>query len=133
MPTPRLPMQTLLIPGPGVLAKRHRSNVGDVLSVTHVDSTGMLGLLVVVAQWQFRVRSPRALRRSSGKAKPPASSFLYTVDDGQGGTSTATVTITVAGVRPTSAGTGTATVTGPGMRSTAATGSRAGWTRTAPC
>jgi VCBS repeat-containing protein len=70
---------------------------GDALSVVSVNATGTLGAVVVGADGVI-VHDPRAAFNSLKAGETAVDSFVYTVADGKGGTSSATVRVTVTGV-----------------------------------
>ena len=69
---------------------------GDLLSVSALDTTGTLGLVTDNGDGTFDY-DPNGAFESLGAGDSATDSFSYTVSDGNGGTDSATVTVTVAG------------------------------------
>ncbi|MBD2518828.1 cadherin-like domain-containing protein [Nostoc sp. FACHB-973] len=69
----------------------------DVLTVTNLNTTGTLGLVTNNGNGTFSYNPNRAFE-SLNNGQTATDSFTYTVSDGKGGTSTATVTVNIAGV-----------------------------------
>jgi VCBS repeat-containing protein len=84
----------------GLLANDTDADAGDVLTVSSVDTTGTLGHVTWNADGGFSY-DPAGRFESLAAGDSAEDSFSYTVSDGRGGTDTAMVTITVAGVNDT--------------------------------
>ncbi|MDP5221091.1 cadherin-like domain-containing protein, partial [Ruegeria sp. 2205SS24-7] len=69
---------------------------GDTLIVSALDTTGTLGLVTDNGDGTFDY-DPNGAFENLGVGESATDSFSYTVSDGQGGTDTATVTLTVNG------------------------------------
>lgn len=69
---------------------------GDILTITTVDSSTTLGLVVDNGDGTFNY-DPNGAFDSFGSGGTGTDTFTYTVSDGNGGTDTATVTVTVTG------------------------------------
>jgi VCBS repeat-containing protein len=88
----------LIVTAPGVLSNDSDPNAGDTLTVTAIDTSGTVG---VVAAWHTDgsfMYDPNGQFEYLQAGNSTADSFIYTVSDGNGGTDTATVTITINGV-----------------------------------
>ena len=97
----------LIIPaGSGVLANDNDDD-GDTLSVTNLDTTGMLGTLVLNNADGSFTYDPIGALESLRTGDHVIETFTYTANDGSGDSNTVTVTITVMGVNdaPTMANT----------------------------
>ena len=73
---------------------------GDPLSVTAVDTSATVGDVTDNGDGTFTYDPKRPVSMTSPPARRRRDSFSYTVSDGQGGTSTASVTITIEGRAP---------------------------------
>jgi len=80
-----------------VLANDTDVDAGDVLSVTNLDTTGTVGLVTDNGDGTFSY-DPNGQFESLTVGETATDSFNYTVSDGNGGTDTATVTVTINGV-----------------------------------
>ena len=80
-----------------VLANDTDVDAGDVLSVTNLDTTSTVGLVTDNGDGTFSY-DPNGQFESLAAGETATDSFSYTVDDGNGGTDTATVTVTINGV-----------------------------------
>ena len=70
---------------------------GDPLSIVGIDTTGILGVVTNNGNGTFGY-DPNGQFDFLGPAQPATDSFTYTITDGNGGTDTATVEITVVGL-----------------------------------
>uniref|UniRef100_A0A8J7AE96 FG-GAP repeat protein n=1 Tax=Desmonostoc muscorum LEGE 12446 TaxID=1828758 RepID=A0A8J7AE96_DESMC len=70
---------------------------GDVLTITNLNTTGTLGLVTNNGNGTFSY-NPNNKFESLNNGQTATDSFSYTIADGKGGTSTATVNITINGV-----------------------------------
>ncbi len=80
-----------------VLTNDTDGDAGDTLSVSAVDNTGTLGLVTDNGNGTFGY-NPNGAFESLGVGDSATDSFAYTVSDGNGGSDTATVTVTIQGV-----------------------------------
>ena len=88
----------LIVAAPGLLSNDSDPDVGDTLTVTAVDTSGTVG---VVNAWDADgsfTYNPNGQFEYLQAGNSTIDSFIYTVSDGNGGTDTATVTITINGV-----------------------------------
>ena len=69
----------------------------DTLTITSIDTTGTLGTVTDNGDGTFNY-DPNGQFESLGVGEITTDTFTYIVDDGNGGTDTATVTITIEGV-----------------------------------
>jgi VCBS repeat-containing protein len=86
----------LSIDAPGLLANDTDADVDDVLQVTAVDTSQTVGQVVFSADGSFEY-DPDGQFNQLGIGETATDSFQYTVSDQQGGTDTASVTITLVG------------------------------------
>jgi len=80
-----------------VLANDTDVDTSDVLSVSNLDTTGTVGLVTDNGDGTFSY-NPNGQFESLAAGETATDSFSYTVDDGNGGTDTATVSVTINGV-----------------------------------
>ena len=80
-----------------VLLNDTDADSGDVLSISSIDTTGTVGLVTDNGNGTFNY-DPNGAFESLGVGDSATDSFVYTVSDGNGGSDTAAVTITVQGV-----------------------------------
>lgn len=88
----------IAVPAPGVLNNDSDPDAGDTLTVTAVSTSGTVGAIIAWnANGSFTYDSNGQFEylKAGGSA---TDSFTYTVSDGNSGTDTATVTITINGV-----------------------------------
>ena len=81
----------------GLLANDTDPDASDVLTVSGVNTAGTLGVVTWNADGSFTY-NPNGKFASLAVGQTATDSFTYTVSDGQGGTGTARVTLTIAGV-----------------------------------
>ncbi len=72
-------------------------DTGDVLQIQSIDATGTLGTVTINADNHSVTYNPNGQFESLQAGQTATDTFHYTVNDGHGGTSTATVTITING------------------------------------
>jgi VCBS repeat-containing protein len=82
--------------GSGVLSNDIDAD-GDLVTVTNIDTTGMIGALALNADGSFTY-DPRGAFDNLAPGQYATDVFTYTANDGSGDSNTATVTITVTGV-----------------------------------
>ena len=82
---------------PGVLNNDSDPDVGDTLTVTSMNTSGTVGTVTAWADGSFTY-DPNGQFEYLEAGSSTTDSFTYTVFDGNGGTDTATVTITINGV-----------------------------------
>ena len=89
----------------GLLANDTDPDASDVLTVSGVNTAGTLGVVTWNANGSFTY-NPNGRFESLAVGQTATDTFTYTVSDGQGGTGTARVTLTIAGVNdaPVAAG-----------------------------
>ena len=80
-----------------VLTNDNDVDVGDTLSVSDLDTTGTVGLVTDNGDGTFGY-DPNGAFEALGANETTTDSFNYTVSDGNGGSDSATVTVTVRGV-----------------------------------
>jgi VCBS repeat-containing protein len=88
----------LVVSAPGVLVNDSDPDVGDTITVTALDTSGTVG---VVSSWDADgsfTYDPSGQFEYLQAGDSITDSFAYTISDGNGGTETAVVTITVNGV-----------------------------------
>ena len=78
----------------GLLANDSDPDSSDLLSVEAVDTTGTVGLVSFNADGNFTY-DPNGQFESLAVGETATDTFSYTVSDGQGGTATASVTVTI--------------------------------------
>jgi VCBS repeat-containing protein len=88
----------LMIGAPGVLSNDSDPDVGDTLTVTSLDTAGTLGTVTAWGLDGSFTYNPSEQFEYLGTGESSTDSFTYTVSDGNGGTDTAAVTITINGV-----------------------------------
>ena len=71
--------------------------MGDPLTITDVDTTGTQGTVINIFSGFF-FYNPNGQFEDLAEGETAADTFTYTVDDGNGGTDTTTVTIWIEGV-----------------------------------
>lgn len=86
----------LNLPQANLTANDNDPNVSDSLTVTSVNGAGALGTVSLVAG--VVTYDPNGAFDSLAVGQTVTDSFSYTISDGHGGTSTATVTMTITGV-----------------------------------
>tara|TARA_R110002110_G_scaffold404606_1_gene623217 strand:- start:261863 stop:265243 length:3381 start_codon:yes stop_codon:yes gene_type:complete len=82
---------------PGVLTNDTDPDVGDVLQVVSIDTTGTVGQVNFLANGQISY-DPNGLFENLAEGQTTTDTFTYTIEDAEGLTSTATVTVTITGV-----------------------------------
>ena len=87
----------LLITGASLLSNDTDPDVGDVLSIASIDDSATLGTVTDNGDGTYTY-DPNGQFESLAVGESATDTFAYTVSDGNGGTDTATVTITVNGV-----------------------------------
>ena len=87
----------LTISGAALLTNDSDVDASDVLSVLSVDDTGLLGTLTDNGNGTFTY-DPNGQFEYLATGESATDTFSYTVSDGNGGTDTATVTLTIDGV-----------------------------------
>ena len=87
----------LEVAAPGLLANDSDPDASGVLTVSGVNTVGTRGMVTWNANGSFTY-NPNGKFESLAVGKTALDTFRYTVRDGQGGTDTATVTVTVNGV-----------------------------------
>jgi len=88
-----------------VLVNDSDLDTSDTLSISDLDTSGTAGLVTNNSDGTFGY-DPNGVFESLAVGETATDSFKYTVTDGQGGTDTATVTVTISGVNeaPTAVG-----------------------------
>ena len=89
----------LTVPGPGILSNDTDPDIGDLLSITAFDETSALGAVVSVNANGGYTYDPQASTTLQALAvgEEMLDTFTYIIEDGNGGTATGTVEITVSG------------------------------------
>ena len=83
--------------GTGLVSNDTDPDASDVLTVQSVDTTGTLGTVTMNADGSFSY-DPNGQFESLAVGETALDTFSYTVTDSNGGTDTATVTLTITGV-----------------------------------
>jgi uncharacterized repeat protein (TIGR01451 family) len=86
------------VPAPGVLNTDADPDVGDTLTVTALDTSGTVGAVTAWDADGSFTYDPNGQFEYLQAGDSTIDSFNYTVSDGNGGTDTATVTVTISGV-----------------------------------
>ncbi len=86
------------VSAPGVLDNDSDPNVGDTLTVTSVDTSGTVGAVTAWDADGSFTYDPNGQFEYLQAGGSTTDNFTYTVSDGNGGSDTATVTITINGV-----------------------------------
>jgi len=82
---------------PGILTNDTDPDVGDVLQINSIDTTGTVGQVSFLANGQV-IYNPNNMFENLAEGQIAMDSFSYTLSDAEGLTDTATVTITITGV-----------------------------------